>query len=190
LLARDKRRPRHAAERQCMELAVGVEAVHAYLSGVDTPLQQWQVRDAGERGFGLVCNRASQFDLQVGALLGAVSGAQPEQAGMRLLVVRWVRAERNAGISMGVECLEGSPEAVRIGGSGASSSDAGGLLLSNQDGEDAMARLVTPPQLYTDTGGLLVYLSGHELPVRCGDVVEQTPGFDCFEFMLEAGDGE
>jgi hypothetical protein len=44
------------------------------------------------------------------------------------------------------------------------------------------ARLVTPPQLYRSNRGLVIYVGEREVAIRCGALIEQTPGFDCFDF--------
>jgi hypothetical protein len=187
LTARDKRRPRHAVAQRRLGLVCGVADIHASLSGVNRAaapgVQHWQVVNVGDHGYGLVRDAPLQ-PLQVGELLCAQEDTDVAQATGRLLVIRWLRAGRNGATEMGVECLDGVPEAVRIFMDHPDATECPGLLLTT--GEGGLAQLVTPAQVYREDSRLRVCVGGHELPVRCGVPVAQTPGFDCFEFALES----
>jgi len=43
-------------------------------------------------------------------------------------------------------------------------------------------RLIAPTQVYAENRVLLIYVGEREVTIRCGGLLEQAPGFDCFEF--------
>jgi len=186
--ARDKRRSQRQPGGNWIEVVVGLEAICDYMKsfqlGEQVEATRWRVKDTSEQGYRLAWGESAASLLQVGGLVCVVANSEGEKQSFQLLVVRWVRDERDKGTELGVEKLAGVPNPVRVevsDGNGVVESQA--LFLSSTSDRGSVARLVASPEVYRENRSLLLYVGDREVPVRCTERVEQAPGFDCFEFL-------
>jgi hypothetical protein len=185
---RDKRRSERRRDGRWIGLVAGLESIADWLSacqrGESPETSQWQVKDVSEQGYCLTWDDSSASLLQVGDLVCVVSDsdAQAPQR-LQLMVVRWLRDARERGTELGVELLAGTPNPVRVRGADAGTADAlPALFMPSGGAQGATARLIAPPQVYGLNRALLIYVGEREIAIRCSTLVEQAPGFDCFEF--------
>ncbi len=184
----DKRRSERRRDGRWVELIVGLEPAHNWLASARhrgaTDVLSMQVKDASEGGYCLRWPEGAAATLQVGELLCVVSDSDAAAAPGRLLQVRWLRDSRESGMELGVQWLTGVPGAVYLmAAEGADTSRVPALFLpSANNAEIAAARLLAPPEVYAENRALLLYVGQREVAIRCGALLEQTPGFDCFEF--------
>ncbi|MFQ5643206.1 MAG: hypothetical protein ACE5FQ_05840 [Thiogranum sp.] len=182
---RDRRRSERRSAGHWIEVVVGLEAVCDYMTrcqrGEQAQATRWRVQDSSEQGYRLAWGESAASVLQVGDLVCVVADSEEQKRTFRLLVVRWVCDERDKGTELGVEKLAGMPNPVRVEVSGESGSRQA-LFLSSTGARDSAARLVTPPEMYSENRSLLLHVGERAVPVCCTVRVEQGPGFDCFEF--------
>jgi hypothetical protein len=188
---REQRRSERRPEDRWIEVVVGLAPIGRWLQqrrqGHRPPATRWRVKDRSEHGYCLAWGDNAATVLQVGDLVCIVADSESESQKTQLLAVRWLRVDRERGAELGVEKLEGVPEAATIvveQESGPESSQA--LLLTAEGGEASAARLVTPPQVYREQRSLLLYAGEQELRVRCTERIEETARFDCFEFQPDS----
>ncbi len=188
--ARDKRRSERRRDGRWIGLVNGLASIHAWLlaqrRGKATPALQMQVKDVSAGGYCLAWDKSAAAVLQVGDLLCVVSDSDEQSVPppVQLMVVRWLRDSREEGTELGVERVAEAPGAVQFS---ADEEDSGVRLPalfipSARDGENTAARLLTAPQVYAEKRALLLYVGEREVAIRCGALLEQAPGFDCFEF--------
>jgi len=185
---RDRRRSNRRSGGRWIEVVVGLEAVCDYMKGCQLGEQvdatRWLIKDTSDQGYRLAWGESAASLLQVGDLVCVVADSEEEKRSFRLLVVRWVRDDRDKGTELGVEKLAGVPNPVRVVVSDEADADVyQALFLSSTSARGSVARLVAPPGVYRENRSLLLYVGDREVPVRCTGRVEQAPGFDCFEFM-------
>jgi len=185
---RDKRRSKRRSSGNWIEVVVGLEAICDYIKscqcGEQAEATRWRVKDTSEQGYRLAWGESAASLLQVGGLVCVVANSEEEKRSFQLLVVRWVRDERDRGTELGVEKLAGVPNPVQIEISDETGTvECQALFLSSTDARDSVARLVAPPEVYRENRSLLLYVGDREVPVRCTERVGQAPGFDCFEFL-------
>jgi hypothetical protein len=159
-----------------------VDWLHARQRGQAREVAQWRVRDASEGGYCLAWDASAASLLQVGDPVCIVSDTE-ERAGqvLQLMVVRWLRDIRGQGAELGVELIAGVPGPVEIQPVDSETQERMPALFLPSQG-DAGARLMTPAQVYGENRVLLIYAGEREVTIRCGGLLEQAPGFDCFEF--------
>lgn len=184
----DKRRSERRRDGRWIGLVAGLEAITDWLTarqeGKAPEAVQWQVKDASDGGYCLAWDESAAALLQVGDLVCVVSDSS-EQAGqkLQLMVVRWLRDAREQGTELGVELLPGAPGAVRLRAADAQPADLSpALFLPSTGVQGSAARLIAPLEVYAEKRALLLYVGEREVAIRCGALVEQAPGFDCFEF--------
>ncbi len=186
---RDKRRSQRRFGGSWIDVVVGLDAIHDWLSrhkDDDAPEpQHWTIRDRSERGYRLGWSESSASALQVGDLICVVADGEQTEAAFRLLAVRWVRDARDKGTELGVEALEGIPAPVEL-----ELEDEEGnaimrnaLFLPSSGAEGSVARLVAPAGLYARERPVTIHVGGREVRVICAECTEQMAGFDCFEFI-------
>jgi hypothetical protein len=185
---RDKRRSERRRDGRWIGLVNGLTDITAWLSlfqkGEVKEATQWRVKDASERGYCLAWDESAASLLQVGDLVCMVSdsGEQTPQH-LQLMVVRWLRDARDQGTELGVELIDGTPNAVHVKILDDAETDTlPALFMPSGGAMGARARLIAPAQVYTENRSLLIYIGEREVAIRCGALVEQAPGFDCFEF--------
>lgn len=188
LIPRDKRGSARQHDGRWIGLVTGLDNIAAWLSafqrGEVRETVQWQVKDVSERGYCLAWDESAASLLQVGDLVCVVSDSS-EQTPQRLqlMVVRWLRDARVQGTELGVELIEGTPSAVHLQNIDTGATDRLPALFMPSGGAQGLAaRLIAPPQIYAENRGLLIFVGEREVLIRCGALVEQAPGFDCFEF--------
>ncbi len=185
---RDKRRSRRQLGGSWVNVVVGLKTIHEWLNrhkNNEAPEpQRWVIRDRSEQGYRLGWSQSSANTLQVGDLVCVVGDGEKPDAEFHLLVVRWVRDERDKGTELGVEVFRGVPAAVEL----ELDDEMGGkirchaLFIPSSGKEGSAARLVTPAGLYAHGRPVLIHVGDRDVKVRCATQVEQSPGFDCFEF--------
>jgi hypothetical protein len=185
---RDKRRSRRQIGGSWIHVVVGLEAIHDWLlrnKNDEAPEpQRWVIRDRSEGGYRLGWSQSSANALQVGDLVCVVADGEKPDADFHLLMVRWVRDERDKGTELGVEAFEGVPAPVEL----ELDDEEGGkvsrnaLFIPSSGEKGSAARLITPAGLYAPGRCMLIHVGDREVKVRCAAQVEQSPGFDCFEF--------
>lgn len=187
---RDQRRSERRRDGRWIGLVTGLEAITGWLRARargETPrITQWRVKDASASGYCLAWDKSSASELQVGALVGVIAdnGGAPQP--LQLMVVRWVRDAREQGTELGVERVDGVPGLVRVRGvDDAAAAVRPALFMPSDAGRTVPARLVAPPQVYRSNRGLVVYVGEREVAIRCGTLIEQAPGFDCFDFTSD-----
>ncbi len=183
----DKRRSKRRSGENWIEVVVGLEAICDYVKsfqhGEQAEATRWRVKDTSEQGFRLAWGESAASLLQVGGLVCVVADSEEEKRSFQLLVVRWVRDERDKGTELGVEKLAGVPSPVRVEASDETGAvECQALFLPSTGARGSVARLVAPPEVYRENRSLLLYVGDREVPVCCTGRVEQAPGFDCFEF--------
>ena len=185
----NKRRSERRRDGRWIGLVTGLEAIEQWMAarqqGQTPEAVQWQVKDASDGGYCLAWDESAAALLQVGDLVCVVSDSD-EQAERRLqlMVVRWIRDGRDRGTELGVELIPGLPGAVQVC---AEDEPASGKLPavfmpSTSGAQGLAARLIVPRQVYAENRPLVLYVGEREVAIRCGALVEQAPGFDCFEF--------
>jgi hypothetical protein len=186
--ARDKRRSERRRDGRWIGLVSGLEAIAGWLAahrqGETPDAPQWQVKDASEGGYCLAWDESAAALLQVGDLVCVVSDSgDPATQTLQLMVVRWLRDAREQGTELGVERIPGTPGAVQLRPGDAPPAECvPALFMPSTGAQGSAARLIAPPEVYAEKRALLLYAGEREVPVRCAALVEQTPGFDCFEF--------
>jgi hypothetical protein len=185
---RDKRRSERRRDGRWIGLVTGLEPVAdwllACLRGESPQASEWRVKDASEQGYCLAWDESAASLLQVGDLVCVVSDSD-EQAPQRLqlMVARWLRDARERGTELGVELIAGTPNPVRVRRVDTGTADTlPALFMPSAGTPGAAARLIAPPQVYAPDRALLIYVGEREVPIRCSTLIEQAPGFDCFEF--------
>lgn len=191
---RDKRRSERRRDGRWIGLVAGLEAIAAWLTacqrGESPDAGQWRVKDVSEQGYCLCWDESAASLLQVGDLVCVVSDSgAPAPQRLQLMVARWVRDARERGTELGVELLAATSNPVRVRSVDAETVDTlPALFVPSGGGSAAGARLIAPPQVYAPNRTLLIYAGEREIAIRCGTLVEQAPGFDCFEFSSHVGD--
>jgi len=143
----------------------------------------WRVKDASEGGYCLAWEESAASVLRVGELVCVISDSEQQDPGpAQLMVVRWLRDGRDEGTELGVELLEGIPGPVTLKAANEPECEQQPALFLTSANNQGTARLVTPSQVYAEDRVLIVYVGEREVTVRCGALLEQAPGFDCFEF--------
>ncbi|TCK19399.1 hypothetical protein DFR30_2710 [Thiogranum longum] len=185
---RDKRRSRRLPGGSWIHVVVGLEAIHDWLlSNMNDEApepQRWVIRDRSEQGYRLGWSQSSASALQVGDLVCVVADGEKPDMALRLLAVRWVRDEREKGTELGVEAYDGVPAPVEL----ELEDDEGetirrsALFLPSSGEQGSSARLVAPAGLCAPGREVLIHVGDREVKVVCAAHVEQSPGFDCFEF--------
>lgn len=182
---RDKRGSERRPDGRWLKLLTGIDAVAGGLAlrqqGETVETTAWQVKDASEGGYCLVWDESAASLLQVGELVCVLDDSGQDDTGARLMAVRWVRDGREAGTGLGVEHIQGVPAPVRLQLPDAPGEQQAALFLTSVSGERP-ACLVTAAQVYAEGRELIVYVGDREISVRCGNLLERAPGFDCFEF--------
>jgi hypothetical protein len=184
---RDKRRSERHADQRWIEVAVGLAQVCRQLSqrekGEAAQAVRWQVRDVSNEGYRLAMDAHTESFPQVGDLLCVLDDSEHSDAGMQLLVVRWLRDDREQGVELGVERLDGTAAPVSVSmAADAEPEFHAALFLSSTGSEASMARLVAPAETFGEQRPLLLRVGEREIRVVCGRCIESGPGFDCFEF--------
>ncbi len=185
---RDKRSSERRPDGRWLEVLAGFDAVSSGLlarqRGDRPDATSWRVKDASEGGYCLTWDESAASLLHVGELVCVMSDSEQQgPAPLQLMVVRWLRDSRDEGTEVGVELIEGIPGPVKLKIDGESQDELSALFLTSVSGERA-ARLVSPAQVYAEERVLTVYVGEREITVRCGALLEQAFGFDCFEFTL------
>jgi hypothetical protein len=188
----EKRRSERRAESRWIEVLIGLQAIHDWLSqrrsGNQSGLIRCEVKDASAQGYRLAWQESVGSVLAVGDLICVVRESDASRPGVQLMLVRWVRDERGQGTELGVEVFAGEPDPVRVAAADESESATyPALLLSSGAAQGCVARLVAPAQLYREQRPLVMHVGGGELPVLCSRSVEQSAEFDCFEFTTAGG---
>lgn len=184
---RDKRSSERLPDGRWIQMLSGFDEVTKGLlarqRGDQLNATAWRVKDASEGGYCLAWDESAASLLRVGELVCVISDSDQQAAGpAQLMVVRWVRDGRDEGTELGVELLEGAPGPVRLRIADESGSEEQSALFLTSVNNQGAARLVTPSQVYAEDRILIVYVGEREVTVRCGTLLEQAPGFDCFEF--------
>ncbi|HFD80155.1 MAG TPA: hypothetical protein ENK05_07180 [Gammaproteobacteria bacterium] len=183
---RDKRRSERRAAGHRIEVVVGLDAIAAWLEqlqrGRRPDAEEWRVKDVSEDGYCLAWDRSAASALRVGELICLVSDSEASQQPPRLLVLRWLRDEREQGTRLGVEKLEGVPAPVRLTAAGDEGSQPA-LFLPSTGAEGPAARLVATEGVYEPGRPLLIRAGERRITARCGELLEQGAGFDCFAFL-------
>ena len=185
---RDKRRSRRHIGGSWIDVVVGLEAIHDWLlrnkDGEAPEPQHWTIRDRSERGYRLGWSESSASALQVGDLICVVADGEQADTAFRLLAVRWVRDERDKGTELGVEAFDGTPAPVEL-----ECEDEEGrkikrnaLFIASSGEQGSTARLVAPVGIYEHKRPMQIHVGDREVKVVCAERIEQTTGFDCFEF--------
>lgn len=188
----NKRRSERRRDGRWIGVVPGLDAIAAWLTarqqGRAPEAVQWQVKDASDGGYCLAWDESAAALLQVGDLVCVVSDSEngEEATGkLQLMAVRWIRDGRAQGTELGVELIPGTPGAVQVcPGDDAQAGRLPAVFMPSTAGVQALAaRLIVPPEVYAENRALLLYVGEREVAIRCGALVEQAPGFDCFEFM-------
>lgn len=183
---RDKRKAPRSRSGNWIEAVVELNVIADWLSrkqqGEQPVVERWHVKDASAHGYRLVWSENAASLLQVGSLICVVDESSDEHAKVQLLVVRWLRNQRDEETELGVEKLPGvpSPVQVTVVDTGAQSP---ALFLPSTGVQGMSAKLVTTSSIYEPGGRLLIQVGEREIKVQCGERTEQGAGFDCFEFI-------
>jgi hypothetical protein len=188
---RDKRRSERRADGRWIEVVLGLESICEWIiacqRGEQIEATRWWVKDASDQGYRLAWGASAASLLQVGDLVCVVGASGEEQRGLQLLVVRWVRDEREKGTELGVEKLQGVPSPVRLIVPDATQVEPHQVLfLPSSGSQGSVARLVAPLQVFKENRALSIHAGEREVSIRCGERVEAGAGFECFEFMAGA----
>lgn len=188
---RDKRRSERRADGRWIEVVLGLASIYEWISacqrGEQREATRWRVKDASDQGYRLAWGASAASLLQVGDLVCVVAASGEERQALQLLVVRWVRDEREKGTELGVEKLQGVPSPVRLVVADAAQLEPQqALFLPSNGSQDSVARLVAPLRVYEENRVLSIYAGEHEVSIRCGERVEAGAGFECFEFLAGA----
>jgi hypothetical protein len=184
---RDKRGSERLPDGRWIKMFSGfdevVSGLQARQRGDRLNAVDWRVKDASEGGYCLAWDDSAASLLHVGELVCVISDSDREDAGpAQLMVVRWTRDGRDEGTELGVELLEGVPGPVELEVADEPECEKQpGLFLTSANNQTS-ARLVTPLEVYAEDRLLTVYVGEREVMVRCAALLEQAPGFDCFEF--------
>lgn len=186
--AHNKRRSVRRRDGRWIGLVTGLEAIAGWVTarqqGQAPEAEQWQVKDASDGGYCLAWDESAAALLQVGDLVCVVSdsGQEAEQK-LQVMVARWIRDGREQGTELGVELLPGSPGVVRVCAADAQPAEVQtALFMPSSGASGCAARVIAPREVYAENRALLLYVGDREVAIRCGALVEQAPGFDCFEF--------
>ena len=184
---RDKRSSERLPDGRWIQMLSGFDAVISGLlarrGGDQMNASAWRVKDASEGGYCLAWDESAASLLHVGELVCVLADSEHQDAGpAQLMVVRWLRDGRDEGTELGVELLEGIPGPVRLKIANEPECEQQSALFMTSANNQGAARLVTAAQVYAEDRILIVYVGEREVTVRCGALLEQAPGFDCFEF--------
>jgi len=185
---RDKRRSRRRLDSNWIDVVVGLETIYDWLLGFKRDAapepQRWAIRDRSEQGYRLGWSKSSANALQVGDLICVVGDGEAPDMPFRLMAIRWVRDGRDKGTELGVEAFEGIPAPVVLepDREGSSRVRRNALFIPSSGEQGSAARLVAPAGIYAPGRPMLIHVGDREVEVVCATLVEQTQGFDCFEF--------
>ena len=180
---REKRKP----AGNWIEVVTGIENTIAWLEARKNDRRgeskRWQIKDKSETGYRLAWNENAASLLQVGELICVVGESDSEQECLQLLMVRWLHNERGNSAELGVEKLPGIVNSVNV--QLAEDTDAilhPALFLPSTGAQGSIARLIVYPGIHQPDRRLSIFVGEREVPVRCGQLVHETPVFECFEF--------
>lgn len=148
------------------------------------PLSSWRVVDEAPGGLQLLGPRAALVEHQVGDLVAILD----TQTQLGLAVIRWIRAEDDETVAVGVQHLHAPAVPVDC----ASLEEAAGsgeripcLLFSGTRDGRVPATLLTPKGVYCEGGALAVMQSAKTFQVRMGQRLAETAAFErfCFEIV-------
>jgi hypothetical protein len=184
--AREKRRSERRADERWIEVVTGLEPIHSWLlrqqRGEKPRAARLQVKDSSDTGYRLAWDGNAGEMLQVGELVTVVDDSAGARAAFRVMVIRWIRDERDEGTELGVEMLDGVPGPVRIVAEDEPQRRRNALFLPSSGERGSVARLLAPSQFFREHRALKIFVGEREVAVRCSRAVEQSAAFDCFEF--------
>ena len=107
---------------------------------------------------------------------------------MQLATVRWVKSERTGTTDMGLQLMDGRPNAVNC----RPADDESGalvhcLFLPSKSDSNSSAGLIAAKELYQPGRRLLLYVGRREVSVKAARRVLETVTIDRFEFSTDAG---
>ena len=188
----DKRREQRSSDSRCVNLLLGITAVHKYLShaarkepGQPGDFMTCRVLDSSQNGMKLAWDDSGAGDARVGDLLGLMEQQGSRQL-LQLAMIRSIRVYREGGMEAGVQLMPGGLGAVTC--HLAEQPDKAGvraLFMPACEAEQFTATLVAGKGLYEEGRHLLIDVGGREVKTRAGRRVLDSPVFDRFEFSAE-----
>jgi hypothetical protein len=147
-------------------------------------LSSWRVVDEAPGGLRLLGPRAALVEHQAGDLVAILDS----QAHLGLAVIRWIRAEDDETVAVGVQHLRAPAVPVHcapLDDEAGSAERIPCLLFSGTRDRRVPASLLTPTGVYSEGGALAVMQSAKTVRVSMGEHLAETAAFDrfCFEML-------
>lgn len=146
--------------------------------------REWKMINVSAGGYRLLWDSGENSQAQVGELLGLQESSDPDSFHLSLGVVRWMKANSERGLELGVEML--SPGAVAVGTrihkAKGGSEYMRSLLLPAIKTIGQPATLLTPALPYHVGDVVTVTSHGKEARVELVKLVENTGTFAQFQF--------
>lgn len=146
--------------------------------------REWKMINVSAGGYRLLWDSGENSQAQVGELLGLRESSDPDSFHLSLGVVRWMKANSERGLELGVEML--SPGAVAVGTrihkARGGSEYMRSLLLPAIKAIGQPATLLTPALPYHVGDVVTVNSHGKEARVELIKLVENTGTFAQFQF--------
>ena len=196
----EKRREQRRPDGRWINLLLGVEGIHAYLTaaaqkGPATPaavrgqpvaeFADCRVLDSSDGGMKLAWEGGGAGDACVGDLLGILE-EQQGRALLQLGMIRSIRVYREGGMEDGVQLQPGGLGAVSCYAPEQPAEVAfRALFMPASEAEQIAATLVAAKGFYAPDRQILIDVGGREVRARAGRRVLDSPVFDRFEFSAE-----
>lgn len=178
-----RRHERHAVRREA-DVALGLEAVHAVLSGLRQACapgtERWLVLNESASGYLLARQGAPLDEARVGDVVAIAAARGDERREPPLVAaIRWLRSVGAGRTEMGVETVAAQAVPVTCGGDFPSQP---GLFLPAIRALEIPASLLVAKGVYS-TGRVITVVTGHKrVDVQAGPLLADTAHFDRFAF--------
>jgi len=187
--ATSRRHERHAVRREA-DAALGLEAVHAVLSGLRQAaapgMESWLILNESASGYLLARQGVPLDEARVGEVVAIAAARGGEWREPPLVaVIRWLRGDGAARTEMGVETVaaEAVPVTCSPGAGGDDFPPQSGLFLPAIRALEIPASLLVAKRVYSKGRVITVVTGQKRVDVQAAHLLAETAYFDRFAFV-------